>query len=129
MVFGAGAIYTSQLATTANSGFSIWPTYVLGAVAAIVLYMCFATIWGWWPAGRSTGGQAEDAVDRPETVYNQESDRARRTVTASGSGSVAVGGDLSGTVSTGNSKVGPPTAGGDISGNRQTADDGEDLRP
>jgi hypothetical protein len=129
VVFGAGAIYTSQLATTANSGFSIWPTYVLGAVAAIGLYMCFATIWGWWPAGRSTRGQTADAVDRPETVYNQQSDKPRRTVTASGSGSVAVGGDLSGTVSTGNSNVGPPTVGGDISGNGLTASDGEDSRP
>src|SRR5437879_13571405 len=89
VVFGAGAIYTSQLATTANSGFSIWPTYVLGAVAAIALYMCFATIWGWWPAGRSTRGQTADAVDRPETVYNQVPDNAPRTVNASGCGIVS----------------------------------------
>jgi hypothetical protein len=67
VVFGGGAIYTAQLATSPDSGFPIWPTYILGAVAAIALYMCFATIWGWWPTSRSTRGQAADVVDRPET--------------------------------------------------------------
>lgn len=64
-MFGAGAIYTSQLATTPNSGFSIWPTYVFGGVAASALYMCFATIWGWWPTGRSAGEAANVSAEPP----------------------------------------------------------------
>jgi hypothetical protein len=31
----------------------IWPTYTFGGIAAIALYMCFATIWGWWPTAAS----------------------------------------------------------------------------
>ena len=54
VVFAGGAIYTSQLANTAVSGFPIWPTYVVGVVATIALYMCFATVWEWWPTGRAT---------------------------------------------------------------------------
>jgi PASTA domain len=52
LVFGAGAIYVSQLATTPKPTFPIWPTYVLGGIAAVALYLCFSTIWGWWPTAR-----------------------------------------------------------------------------
>ena len=72
VVVGAGAIYTSQLATTPNSGFPIWPTYLLGVPAALALYMCFATIWGWWPTARAVGGSSTDAI--PPSVAAQESD-------------------------------------------------------
>ena len=52
-LFGAGAIATWQVAVAPKSTFPIWPTYVFAGVAAFALYMCFTTIWGWWPTGRS----------------------------------------------------------------------------
>src|SRR5690242_1110570 len=52
-MFGAGAIYVSRLTTTSNSPLPIWPTYVLGSVAVLSLYLCFATIWGWRPTAGS----------------------------------------------------------------------------
>jgi len=52
-VFGGGAFSTGLAAVGPNATLPIWPTYILGPVAAAALYMCFATIWGWPPTGRS----------------------------------------------------------------------------
>jgi hypothetical protein len=50
------------LNTAAKSTFPIWPTYLLGASAAIALYLCFATIFSWWPTARSLTGRSKDAA-------------------------------------------------------------------
>ena len=56
-VFCAGcSIYLSQ------SGLPVWPTYVLGGLTVVSLYLCFATIWGWRPTSRSIHGTAETSI-------------------------------------------------------------------
>ena len=60
VVFGAGAFTTWPVAVAPKSTFPIWPTYVFGGIAAVALYMCFATIWGWWPSARSAAVTSTD---------------------------------------------------------------------
>jgi hypothetical protein len=55
-VFATGAFATWPVAVAPKSTFPIWPTYVFAVVAALALYMCFATIWGWWPTPRPVPG-------------------------------------------------------------------------
>lgn len=61
VVFGgfAGALYSVH-----GKGFPIWPL-ILTLVAVAGLYMCFATLWNWWPAirNRSTEPPELDAPD------------------------------------------------------------------
>jgi hypothetical protein len=51
-LFGGGAIATWPVAVAPKSTFPIWPTYVFGGIAILALYLCFASVWGWWPSGR-----------------------------------------------------------------------------
>lgn len=62
LLFGGGAFVTWPVAVAAGSTFPLWPVYLFGGVAAIVLYMCFATIWQWWPASRAVQGSSVDAI-------------------------------------------------------------------
>ena len=48
-VFGAGTIAAWQAAIAPGSSFPILPAYGVGLIVAAALYMCFATVWGWWP--------------------------------------------------------------------------------
>ena len=63
-----------------NATLPIWPTYFLGAVAAIALYMCFATIWGWPPTGRS--GRHSTAVSGDPSATAEDSDTAETATAA-----------------------------------------------
>jgi hypothetical protein len=63
VVFGAGAFTTWPVAEAPKSTFPIWPTYVFGGIAAVTLYMCFATIWGWWPSARSAAVTSTTATE------------------------------------------------------------------
>jgi hypothetical protein len=56
VLFGGGAITVWQTAVAPGSRFPILAVYVFGLVGAAGLYMCFATLWGWWPARRSSAG-------------------------------------------------------------------------
>ena len=71
-VFCACGIAAWQVAIAPKSTFPLWPTYLFGGLVLLALYMCFATIWGWWPTSRSTRGHAADVVDRPEIADDQE---------------------------------------------------------
>jgi len=42
--------------------FPIWPTYAFAGVAALALYFCFASIWGWWPTTRAVRGPSAGAT-------------------------------------------------------------------
>ena len=53
LLFGGGAFVTWPVAVAAGSTFPLWPVYIFSGVAAIALYMCFATIWQWWPTSRA----------------------------------------------------------------------------
>jgi hypothetical protein len=53
VLFGGGAIATWQVAVAPKSTFPIWPTYAFGGVAILALCLCFASVWNWWPTGRS----------------------------------------------------------------------------
>ena len=83
VVLGAGAIYTSQLANTPNPTFPIWPTFLFGGMAAVALYMCFVTIWGWWPVARAVRGSSTDAI--PPSAAAQDPDVAAAASGPSGS--------------------------------------------
>ena len=65
VVFGGGAIAAWQAAIAPGSRFSILPAYVFGFIAAAALYMCFATVWGWWPAARSAAVASIKAGELP----------------------------------------------------------------
>jgi hypothetical protein len=75
-VFCAFAIATWQVAIAPKSTFPIWPTYVLAGIAALALYLCFATILSWWPTARSIRGastgtvglQAADPAPEPTAI-------------------------------------------------------------
>jgi hypothetical protein len=41
-------------------------------MAAVALYMCFATIWGWWPTARAVRGSSTDAI--PPSAAAQDPD-------------------------------------------------------
>jgi hypothetical protein len=94
-VFGAGTIAAWQAAIAPESGFPILPTYIFGLIAALALYMCFATVWGWWPAARwpavaatttatelPAADQEEDAavIGAPKTTGPATTDRWRLTI-------------------------------------------------
>jgi hypothetical protein len=49
---GTGALAVWIAATSPGSKFPIWPAFVLGVVAVIGLYLCFAMLHSWWPVGR-----------------------------------------------------------------------------
>jgi len=67
---GAFAIW--QVAVAPGSSFPILPAYGVGLIAASALYMCFATVWGWWPprsaAVASTTATVLPAADQAEDV-------------------------------------------------------------
>jgi hypothetical protein len=65
LLFGGGAFATWPVAVAAKSTFPIWPVYVFGGAAAVALYMCFATIWSWWPTARAVSGSSADAIPLP----------------------------------------------------------------
>jgi len=52
-LFGAGAFTTWPVAVAPKSTFPLLPTYIFAGIAAVALYMCFATMGGWWPTARS----------------------------------------------------------------------------
>jgi hypothetical protein len=88
-VFCAFGIATWQVAIAPKSAFPIWPAYVLGGLALLALYMCFATIWGWWPTSRSRVESAAVSTEPPVTEADAEtaethvaSATAGRTTTA-----------------------------------------------
>jgi hypothetical protein len=66
-VFGGGAVATWLAAATPGSKFPIFPTYGFGAAAAVGLYMCFATLHGWWPTNRQRHRQDPLWEDFPRT--------------------------------------------------------------
>jgi hypothetical protein len=127
-----GAVVLPHLMRSSDARWAVAASFGV-AVAAL------AALWGHWFATR------ESSVANP----------AGKTTTASGSGSIAAGGHISGTVSTGSRKVIPPrpavpsdakdhvfgpeqvtasgtnsiAAGGDISGSASTGDDIEGSRP
>lgn len=61
-LFGTGAFATWPVAVAPRSTFPIWPTLLFAGVAALALYMCFATIWCWWPTERSADINTESAA-------------------------------------------------------------------
>jgi hypothetical protein len=63
LLFGGGAIAVWQAASPTKSTVPIWPAYVLGAIVAVALFMCFATIFSWWPTARSIRGREADAAE------------------------------------------------------------------
>jgi hypothetical protein len=63
-VFATGAFTTWPVAVAPKSTFPIWPAYLFGGLALLALYMCFATIFGWWPTSRS-GRRSEEARSEP----------------------------------------------------------------
>ena len=62
VLFGGGAFAAWPVAVAPSSTFPIWPVYLFGGVAAVALYMCFATIWQWWPTSRTVQGPLVDAI-------------------------------------------------------------------
>jgi hypothetical protein len=66
-LFGAGAFATWPVAVAPKSTFPIWPTYLFAGLAAFALYMCFDTIWGWWPTKRSARGSADVSAEPSAT--------------------------------------------------------------
>lgn len=66
VLFGGGAITVWQTAVAPGSRFPILAVYVFGFVGAAGLYMCFATLWGWWPVRRS----GADASAYPPAVQS-----------------------------------------------------------
>jgi hypothetical protein len=71
VVFGAGAFAIWQAAIAPGSSFPILPAYGVGLIGAAALYMCFATVWRWWPAARSAAVASTDelpAADQAEDV-------------------------------------------------------------
>jgi len=71
-VFCACAIATWQVAVAPKSTFPIVPTYVFAVAAVLALYMCFATIWGWWPTGQSVRGPSTARVATRSAHDGQE---------------------------------------------------------
>lgn len=63
LLFGGGAFATWPVAVAPNSTFPIWPTYVFAGIAALTLYMCFATILSWWPTARSGHGSSTGTAE------------------------------------------------------------------
>lgn len=74
-VFGAGAFTTWPVAVAPKPTFPIWPTYLFAGLGALALYMCFATIWGWWPTRRSGRGSAD--ADRSAAVVREPESHAK----------------------------------------------------
>lgn len=83
----ACGIATWQVAIAPKSTFPLWPTYLFGGLVLLALYMCFATIWGWWPTSRFTRGHAADVVDRPETDDDRETAASKPTASTGTVGS------------------------------------------
>jgi len=71
VVFGAGAFAIWQVAVARGSSFPILPAYGVGLIAAAALYMCFATVWGWWPSARSAAVTLTTATELP-AAYQAE---------------------------------------------------------
>jgi hypothetical protein len=69
-LLGGSAIATWQAAAAAQSTFPIWPTFTFGSITVALLYMCFATIWGWWPAERSASGLSTQATELPAAAQD-----------------------------------------------------------
>jgi hypothetical protein len=72
-IFAATAVAFWQVAIPPKSTFPILPAYACAGLTLAALYMCFATVWGWWPTGRAaaisppgaaelTGADDEDAA-------------------------------------------------------------------
>ena len=74
LLFGGGAFATWPVAVAPNSTFPIWPTYVFAGIAALALYMCFATILSWWPTARSVRGTSTGIAEL--TAADRHSERA-----------------------------------------------------
>jgi hypothetical protein len=53
-VAAAGAVALWQAAHERESHFPIWPFWVAAATGAVLLYLCFATVWNWFPVRRPT---------------------------------------------------------------------------
>jgi Tetratricopeptide repeat len=58
-VFASGTIAAWQASITPKSGFPVFPAFTLGLITVAALYMCFATIWGWWPVARPAVASAD----------------------------------------------------------------------
>jgi len=56
---GAGAIAVWIATATPGTAVPIWPAFVFGAASIAGLYMCFASLSGKWPAGRSLRGSVQ----------------------------------------------------------------------
>lgn len=93
LILAAVAIATWQATIAPKSTSPVWPAYAFGAFTIAALYMCFATVWGWWPAGRPSAiplqGPAEIARGRVEAATLDEAasptgsgvtDRSRLTI-------------------------------------------------
>jgi hypothetical protein len=79
LIFGGGAFVIWQVAVSPGSTFPILPAYGVGLIAAVALYMCFATVWGWWPVAR-TAVAATNAAELPQA--DQAEDAAPVDATA-----------------------------------------------
>jgi outer membrane protein assembly factor BamB len=75
-VFCAGALATWTVAVAPKSTFPFLPTYIFGGVGAFALYMCFATIWGWWPTTRSTPMPPTETSGLPVADHDVDSARS-----------------------------------------------------
>ena len=64
-ILGGGAFAIWATASPPHSGFPVWPAWILGALAACAVYMCFAFALGTWPAGRGRMGRASVIIDEP----------------------------------------------------------------
>lgn len=64
-ILAAVTLAAWQAAIAASSHFPIWPAYVCGGLAAAVLYMCFATVWRWWPSRPATNGAPPSDSAKP----------------------------------------------------------------
>jgi len=52
-------------ATGPRATFPIWPAYGSGLIAVIGIYMCFASLTGWWPTGQRLRGAREASPPLP----------------------------------------------------------------
>src|SRR6516165_3743257 len=82
LLFGAVAVAAWQVHVSPHSKVPIWPVYGFGVVAAGGLYMCFATLEGWWPARRSVPSRRRTLVRifQPFRLGTLRTSRQKRTV-------------------------------------------------
>jgi hypothetical protein len=62
-IFAAGAFATWPVVVQPHSTIPVWSTYVFSGIAVLALYLCFSTIWSWWPTQRSVEDSSSTASE------------------------------------------------------------------